>query len=112
MPSRLSLGFISFSGDPVKKSRQNTENKQTFDLSGKIDIEEKTRQNAENKQTFDLIFSKLIMIFQIVSLLVNIFQRGNQGYMILRHILHILDYHMPFTYHILILFICVQISPD
>ena len=41
------------------KSRQNAENKQTFDLTGKIEIEieggnRKTRQNAENKQTFDL----------------------------------------------------------
>ena len=38
-----------------EKTRQNAENKQTFDLTGKIEIEEKTRQNAENKQTFDLI---------------------------------------------------------
>ena len=32
-----------------KKSRQNAENKQTFDLSGKFEISEK---NSENKQTF------------------------------------------------------------
>ena len=40
----------------MEKTRQNTENKLTFDLTGKIEveIEEKTRQNAENKQTFDL----------------------------------------------------------
>ena len=37
-----------------RKTRQNVENKQTFDLTGKIEIERKTRQNAENKQTFDL----------------------------------------------------------
>ena len=36
------------------KTRQNAENKQTFDLTGKIEIEVKTRQNAENRQTFDL----------------------------------------------------------
>ena len=36
------------------KTRQNTENKQTLDLSGKIEIEGKTRQNAENKQTLNL----------------------------------------------------------
>ena len=36
------------------KTRQNTENKQTFDLGRKIEIEGKTRQIAENKQTFDL----------------------------------------------------------
>ena len=39
------------------KTRQTTENKQTFDLTGKIEIVEivrKTRQNAENKQTFCL----------------------------------------------------------
>ena len=34
------------------KTRQNAENKQTFDMTGKIEIDEKTRQNAENKQTF------------------------------------------------------------
>ena len=38
----------------MEKSRQNAENKQTFDLTGKIKIDEKTRQNTENKQTFDL----------------------------------------------------------
>ena len=37
-----------------RKSRQNAENKQTFVLTGKIEINEKTRQNAENKQTCDL----------------------------------------------------------
>ena len=39
------------------KTRQNAaENKQTFDLTRKIeiDIEVKTRQKAENKETFDL----------------------------------------------------------
>ena len=36
------------------KSRQITENKQTFDLPGKIKIGRKTRQNVENKQTSDL----------------------------------------------------------
>ena len=38
------------------KTRQNTENKQTFDLTRniEIEIEGKTRQNAKNKQTFDL----------------------------------------------------------
>ena len=37
-----------------EKTRQNGENKQTFDLTltGKIEIKEKTRQNTENKQTF------------------------------------------------------------
>ena len=35
----------------IEKIRRNAENKQTFDLSGKIEIEGKTRQNAENKQT-------------------------------------------------------------
>ena len=29
----------------IGKSRQNAENKQTFDLTGKIEINEKTRQN-------------------------------------------------------------------
>ena len=29
--------------------------KQTFDFTGKIEINEKSRQNAENKQTFDLM---------------------------------------------------------
>ena len=37
-----------------KKTRQNAENKQTFGLTYKIEIEGKTRQNAENKQTFSL----------------------------------------------------------
>ena len=36
------------------KTRQIAENKQTFDLSGKIEIEGKNRQNAENKETFSL----------------------------------------------------------
>ena len=36
------------------ETRQNAENKQTFGLTGKIEINEKTRQNSENKQTFDL----------------------------------------------------------
>ena len=38
--------------DANEKTRQNSENKQTFDLMGKIEIEGKTCQNAENKQTF------------------------------------------------------------
>ena len=37
-----------------EKTRQNTENKQTFDLTEKIEIDGKTRQNAENKQTFGI----------------------------------------------------------
>ena len=67
------MGKIEIDG----KTRQNAENKQTFDLMvkrkieieekssskhrkqtfdsmGKIELEGKTRQNAENKQTFDL----------------------------------------------------------
>ena len=36
------------------KSRQNVENKQTFELTEKFEIEGKTRQHAENKQTLDL----------------------------------------------------------
>ena len=36
------------------KTCQNAESKQTFDLTGKIEIEGKTRQNAENKQTFGI----------------------------------------------------------
>ena len=39
----------------MKKTRQNTENKQTFDLIGNIENEGKSRQNAENKQTFDFM---------------------------------------------------------
>ena len=38
------------------KTRQTAENKQTFYLTGKIEIEGKsgkTRQNAKNKQTFE-----------------------------------------------------------
>ena len=31
-----------------EKTRQNSENKQTFDLMGKIEIEGKTHKNAEN----------------------------------------------------------------
>ena len=42
------------------------ENKQTFDLTGKIEIDEKTRQNTENKQTFPFIF--LLVIGSNVSL--------------------------------------------
>ena len=34
-----------------EKTCQNAENKQTFGLTGKIEIEGKSRQNAENKQT-------------------------------------------------------------
>ena len=39
----------------MKKTRQNAENKQTLDLTGKIEIEgkRKSRQNSENKQTFE-----------------------------------------------------------
>ena len=37
------------------KTRQNTENKQTFDMMAKIEIEEKNRKNAKSKQTFYLI---------------------------------------------------------
>ena len=37
-----------------EKTRQNAENKQTFDLTEKNEIEGKTCQNAENKQTFHL----------------------------------------------------------
>ena len=36
-----------------RKTRQNAENKQTFDLTRKIENDEKTCQNAENKQTFE-----------------------------------------------------------
>ena len=35
------------------KTRQNAENKQTFGLKWKTEINEKTRQNVENKQTFE-----------------------------------------------------------
>ena len=38
----------------VEKTRQNAENKQTFESTAKIEIEEKTCQNAENKHTLDL----------------------------------------------------------
>jgi len=38
----------------TRKNRQNAENRQTFDLTGKIELDGKTRQNAENKQTLDL----------------------------------------------------------
>ena len=53
-----------FSEDPEnsEKTRQNAENKQTLDLSGKIEIEGKTRQNAENKQTLGI----LLLIFYIL----------------------------------------------
>ena len=46
-----------------EKTRQNIENKQTFNLKGKRrnEIERKSRQNAENKQTF--------RIFQITHIL-------------------------------------------
>ena len=37
----------------IEKTRQKTQSKQTFDLSGKFEIDGKTRQTAENKQTFD-----------------------------------------------------------
>ena len=47
------LFCVSISGDPQnnEKSRQSAENKQTFDLTAKIEINEKTRQTAENQQT-------------------------------------------------------------
>ena len=38
----------------LQKTPLNAENKQTFGLTGKIEISEKSRQNAENKQTFSL----------------------------------------------------------
>ena len=34
-----------------EKTRQNTENKQTLEMTGKIEVNEKIRQNSENKQT-------------------------------------------------------------
>ena len=45
-----------FSGDPEinEKTRQNDENKQTLDLSGKLKLSGKTRQYAEKKQTLNL----------------------------------------------------------
>ena len=41
------------------KTRQTVENKHTFDLTEKNEIDEKNRQNTENKQTliFDGIFN-------------------------------------------------------
>ena len=59
------------------KTRQNAENKQTFDITAKIKIEEKTRQNAENKQTLDLsekieIEKKLVKSLKITKLFSNI----------------------------------------
>ena len=36
-----------------RKTRQNADSKQTFDLTRKIEIERKSCQNTENKQTFD-----------------------------------------------------------
>ena len=59
-----------------EKVRQSAGDKQTFDfLRGKIDIERKTRQNAENKQTFDLtrklkLSEKLVKTLKIYKLLV------------------------------------------
>ena len=41
------------------KTRQKAENKQTFSLTRKIDIEGKTCQNVENKQTFAKSFTVL-----------------------------------------------------
>ena len=40
-----------------KRTRQSAKSKQTFDLTGKIEIgiEGKIRQNAGNKQKFDLM---------------------------------------------------------
>ena len=49
--------FLKGDHENNEKTRQNAENKHTFDFerkSGKIEIEGKTRQNAENKQPFDL----------------------------------------------------------
>ena len=42
-----------------EKTRQFAENKQTFDLTGKIETKGKTRQNSKNKQTLDLTGKKL-----------------------------------------------------
>ena len=58
-----------------EKTRQNAENKQTFDLTGKIGIEGKTCQNAENKQTCDLtgklkLMKKLAKTLKINKLLI------------------------------------------
>ena len=61
----------------MKKTRQNTENKQTFDLIGNIENEGKSRQNAENKQTFDLMGKfeiegkKLVKTLKINKLLID-----------------------------------------
>ena len=45
-----------------KKSRQNAENKQTFDFRGRMKLRgKKSSQNTENKQTFDLTGKNLKM---------------------------------------------------
>ena len=67
----VQLGKIEIEG----KICQNTENKQTFDLTGKIEIEGKTRQNVENRQTFDLteklkLREKLVKTLKINKLLI------------------------------------------
>ena len=49
-PESSEYFFTVFPEIRVEKTRQNAENKQTFDLTGKIEIVRKTRQNAENKQ--------------------------------------------------------------
>ena len=69
-------GKIEVEGE---KTRQIAENKQTFDLSGKIEIKGKTRQNTENKQTFGLndgkmeTNEKLVKILKINKLFVDVF---------------------------------------
>ena len=52
-PTRLGNVLESRHPENNEKTCQNAENKQTFDLTGKIEIEGKTRQNAESKQTFE-----------------------------------------------------------
>ena len=50
------MKFMKLYKKILQKTRLNAENKQAFDLAGKIKSEEKTRQTAENKQTLDLTF--------------------------------------------------------
>ena len=70
------MRFVSaffFSGDPdnnEKIIRQYAENKQTFDLRGKIEMEGKTRksrQNAENKLIFLIIVEKCFLYILFTS---------------------------------------------
>ena len=71
---------MRFSGDTEnnEKTRQKSENKQTFDLMWKIEVEGKSRQNAENKQTFGLtrkteklkLMEKLVKSLKINKLLI------------------------------------------